>query len=108
MDTFNKTLSFILGLVVVVVFIVVATRGFSQKGTLPFFNMGKTKVRSVTKIPTPTLVVTNKTNQQTNKNLPAQNQTRQQPIKIPKTGPGLLLPVLLPGLIFGFYLRKLK
>jgi hypothetical protein len=103
MDNLNKTISFILGLVVVLVFLAVITGRLNLKGKLPVFS-GKTTSVSITPIPSsqptpqPTMITGNNNYQTT---------SGKTPSSIPATGsPTLLLPILLSGLSGGFFLKK--
>ncbi|MEK7633594.1 MAG: hypothetical protein AAB437_02005 [Patescibacteria group bacterium] len=105
MDSFNKVISFVLGLVVVLVFFAVVTGKLNLTGkpssttaskTNSFFNFGKT---SPTQTPTPTKKPPSIVIIDTNGN--------QIPKSIPSTGlPTLFIPTLLSGLIGGNFLRK--
>lgn len=108
MDTFNKMLSFILGLVVVTVFIVVAARGFSQKGNiLSFLNTNKTGVKNLTS-PTPSIPSSKSATQTEEVQRVQTAQKTERPKKIPKTGPEFLLPALFSSITLGIYLKKRK
>jgi hypothetical protein len=107
MEDFNKVISFVLGLIVVVVALVIITRRYDiTKNLLPFSSTAKV---SVTPTPTgkvvsevtvsPKKTVENKTN----------NYQTQTPSTIPSTGsPTLLLPIFGSALLIGFNLRKKK
>jgi len=106
MDSFNKVVSFVLGLVVVIVFFAFVTGKLKLPGNLkpPF---AKTTL-------TPTPVSTVKINGQAEtgaegsvlgNNYKAQIQAK--PGSIPSTGiPTLFIPSLLAGGLGGFFLRK--
>lgn len=100
MDSFNKVISFVLGLVVVLVFVAVITGKLNLKKktsptptskTTSFFNFGR-----VSPTPTPT-----------KKPSSTVNVYSPTPKSIPATGlPTLFTPALLSGLIGGSFLRK--
>lgn len=105
MDNFNKVASFILGLVVVVVFIAILT------GRI---NIGK-KLSSLTAktTPTPTQVqnktVTVSTTGNTAKTSTYHSYEGSTPSNIPSTGPEtVLLPILFSGAGIGYFLKKIK
>jgi len=99
MDSTNKIISFVLGLVVVIVFIVIITGKLNLK-KINFLPLAKTSSITPTVTPTPkttSLSVVNK--QVTNSNYKTQT--------IPATGaPTILLPLAFSGLLGGIYLRK--
>ena len=111
MDSFNKVISFVLGLVVVLVFFAVVTGKLNLTGksssptaskTTGFFNFGKTSPT-----PTPTKKLSSITSVNTNGNN-IYKQSNQIPKSIPSTGlPTLFVPVLLSGLVGGNFLRKI-
>jgi hypothetical protein len=104
MDSFNKIISFILGLVVVVVFFAVVTKKLDLgKGLLNFNKTsGKTTV-SLSPTPTPKSISTIKIN--TNNN--TYNTKTSNTTTIPSAGlPTLFIPALISGLIGGNFLRK--
>src|SRR3989338_8014488 len=99
MESFNKVLYFILGLVVVLVFIIVFT------GRL---NLGKTfrPLAGTTATPTPTVQM----NQQAgNQQMTSKGGTVTKVQTIPATGsPAHILFLAVPTFLSGFYLRKRK
>ncbi len=106
MDNFNKVISFILGLVVVIVFFGVVTGRINLKSKIPFVGGLQTKNISPTPAVSPTPISTVKiyNNSQTS-NL---YQT-QKPNSIPATGSPteiLIITSFLSGL--GYYLRSSK
>lgn len=116
MDNLNKIISFILGLaVVVVILVILATKFNLRERILPLSSNNNTKV---TTTPTPTLTSKAKTKVVTNNptvtNAPssyhAYNTVAPQPDKvtsIPKTGaPTLLIPITLLSFMTGVYLSK--
>jgi hypothetical protein len=114
MDNFNKVLSFILGLVVVVVFIIVlSSRLDLGKKFLPFQSGTPTpKVTPTAKKPTPTPTIGFYSGQGGAVG-PTKAQTKggqvqiEKPTSIPSTGsPTEALLILNSGLLLGFYLRK--
>ncbi|MEK7071115.1 MAG: hypothetical protein AAB966_04870 [Patescibacteria group bacterium] len=106
MESFNKTLSFVLGLVVVVVFIVVATRGFSSgKNLLPFLQTTNSSKPTITKTKPPTSTKTPTQSSPTPTKV--QTQTKPKPQQIPKTGVSIVFfPTLISVFATGVYLRK--
>ena len=126
MEGFNKAISFILGLVVVVVFVAVLTGRINLKNRIPSFNAG---IFSRT-TPTPTVlkptgqqtttVVLDNQNQtqsntdnqgnvnyhqyQTNNTTPLNNKTTS----IPNTGPELFFPIVFSGLSMGLIFKKIS
>ena len=134
MEQFNKALSFILGLVVVAVFIIVASGKFNFKGlsvpkantatagtptpkptSKPWFSFNKPTVAPTTK-PTPKPTTTQKNITYTNGGV--QQQTQQDPnfrpysgstvpTSIPNTGvPIVLFPIFGTSLITGIFMKK--
>jgi len=129
MDNFNKVLSFILGLVVVIVFFAVLTGRISFKNQFPFIvsktnSMDRsnktTPTPNLTLTPTPvsSLVVSSKKSSSStdSKSVTLEDknsyygryQTTNKTINsIPSTGsPTFLLPVFISLLGIGFYLKK--
>src|SRR3990167_7872695 len=101
MDQFNKAISFFLGLIVVVVFLAVATGKINLKGkTLPFL---KGSTVSVTPTPSPKVVSTI-----TYKPTPTtqQNSQYRSATSIPSTGPELLFPLIVSTFLGGSFLRS--
>jgi hypothetical protein len=115
MDSFNKVISFALGLVVVLVFLAVVTGKLNLKGktattpaskTTSFFNFGgSTPTPTVIPTQTPTLITVNSG---TSKNNVYSQTTNTSAAKsIPSTGlPTLFIPMLFSGLLGGNFLRK--
>lgn len=117
MDSFNKVISFVLGLVVVLVFVAVITGKLNLKSktsstsapkTTSFFNFGK-----VSPTPTPTKkppsTVKVKTEISGNNVYKQNNQVPKTSTakSIPSTGlPTLFIPILLSGLVGGSFLRQ--
>jgi hypothetical protein len=106
MDNFNKVLSFILGLVVVIVFFAVLTGRLSLKKGFPFISTKATPTTKVEVTPTPTpvssIVVSS-----TTPTYHRYQTTTKTPSSIPSTGsPTLLLPFFISTFAAGFYLRK--
>ncbi len=108
MDSFNKIISFVLGLVVVIVFFAVVTGRINFKGGLP--RLTKATV-TPTQSPTPTSssgsgskVVISPTSTVGRYEQQAQKSKTTQ---IPATGlPTLFVPSLLAGVLSGALLRK--
>jgi len=115
MNNFNKVLSFILGLVVVIVFFAVLTGRINLRSRLPFLNT-KAELTPTPKIkitPTPISSVTVSNNfSTTSSNQSTMSYNRYQtstktPSTIPSTGsPTLLLPLFFSTLGVGIYLKK--
>lgn len=125
MDSFNKVISFVLGLVVVLVFFAVVTGKINLKGKLGttanitptptktqqknsggFFGFFKSNSPTPTPTQKPSSIVIN-----TNENnvYKQNNQLTQYPTakSIPSTGlPTIFIPILFSGLAGGSFLRK--
>jgi len=108
MDSFNKVISFVLGLVVVVVFLAIISGKIDLRKTITGVSTPKTTSSGFSlfgskAIPTPTLTTT-----PTQKQNSAYNQyNTQTPKTIPATGsPTIVLPLLFSALSGGLYLRK--
>ena len=121
MDSFNKVISFVLGLVVVLVFFAVVTGKINlksktspsspvQKNSGGFFGLFKSASPTPTLIPTSTpSSITINTNTSGNNVYKQNNQTSQysNAKSIPSTGlPTLFIPILFSGLVGGSFLRK--
>lgn len=123
MDSFNKVISFALGLVVVLVFFAVVTGKINlksktsttaakttitptptQKNSGGFFGFFK----SSTPTPTPTTKSASSNTEETgDNNVYKQNTTTSSAKSIPSTGlPTLFIPMLISGLAGGSLLRK--
>lgn len=108
MDNFNKIISFVLGLVVVIVFLIVVSGRFNLKERVKDF--GSQKKPS----PTPTITVGQYLSPtpvakivlgQGNAN--AYTSPQKTPTTIPATGsPSIFLPIIFSTLSLGIYLRK--
>lgn len=105
MEDFNKVISFVLGLIVVIVALVVISRKYDlTKKLLPF-----STTASVSVTPTPTGKVISEVTVPSNQ---SSYQTRnyyqgQRPTNIPATGsPTFLLPLFGSALFTGLKLRK--
>ncbi len=105
MDNFNKVISFILGLVVVIVFFAVITGRLNLRGRIPLLTRSVSPTQSVKTTPTPistirispASVIGNQT----------YNRYQKTPTTIPATGsPTIILTVLISSLMTGFYLRR--
>ena len=105
MDNFNKIVSFVLGLVVIVVFIAVLTGRFKLRDKIPFLSGKVTPTPTLTiptpsALPTPIAMPTTTYHSYTAGNKP-------NPPSIPSTGsPTFLFPLLLAGLATGSYLKR--
>jgi hypothetical protein len=111
MGSFNKVLSFILGLVVVIVFIIVLSRRLNfSKNFLPFQSTTPTVTPIAKKdvVPTPTLGFYRITPQPQTKGGQQAVQPQTGTVKsIPSTGsPTAILLALNSTLFLGFYLRR--
>ena len=119
MDSFNKVISFVLGLVVVLVFFAVVTGKINlksktspsspvQKNSGGFFGLFKSASPTPTLIPTstPSSITINTSGNNVYKQ---NNQTSQysNAKSIPSTGLStLFIPILFSGLVGGSFLRK--
>ena len=126
MEGFNKAISFILGLVVVVVFIAVLTGRINLKNKIPSFTGGifsRTTPTPTVFIPTdqPTTVVLDNQNQAQNTTDNQENTNYHQyqtnnpttvsngkTTSIPNTGPELFFPLVVSGLSIGLYFKNLS
>lgn len=120
MEQFNKVISFVLGLVVVAIFLAVATGKINLKGKLFPFSSGASSSKSVTPSPTKAPTTTSKLNQtsgttQTTKGgIPVSTNTPNyhsyssvgNVSNIPSTGPELLIPIAVSAFVGGSFLRK--
>lgn len=124
MEQFNKALSFILGLVVVAVFIVVASGKFNFKGltvpkagtatagtptpkptSKPWFSFNKPTVAPTAK-PTPKPTTTQNNTTYTNGGVQSYSGSTV-PTSIPNTGvPIVLFPIFGTSLITGIFMKK--
>lgn len=121
MENFNKVLSFILGLIVVIVFVIVLSGRLNLKNKfLPFADtsptpVSKTQTKKITPTPTSPVEI-NQYQDQPSKGSSTTSNTSQAgkggltgAKSIPATGsPTLLLPLLGSSALLGFYLRKKK
>ena len=109
MDNFNRVISFILGLVVVIVFFAVVTGRINLKK--PFFlsKANVTPTLSITPSPTPISTVRT-TSSSTGETINFYQKTNNKtPTTIPSTGSPSILLFLFPTLsIFGFSLIKIS
>ena len=113
MDNFNKIVSFVLGLVVVIVFLAIITGKFNpRKGIQSLTLKGKltpTPTLSVKSYlspsPTPASFALNQTN--TNTYNRTNSVSTKTPTSIPATGsPTMLIPTLFSTLSLGIFLKK--
>jgi len=127
MDSFNKVISFVLGLVVVLVFLAVITGRLNLKGKTSsssnlsptptivqkkdggFFGFFKSASPSITPTPTQKPSSTLKIGTTVSENnIYNQGSSPNAPKSIPATGlPTLFIPMLFSGLVGGSLLRKL-
>lgn len=106
MDNLNKTISFVLGLVVVLVFFAVISGRLNLKSNLPFIGKSATPTPTQTQIKT---TISGQNNQNPKEINSYKNSTVKTPLTIPQTGsPTLLIPVLISGLGSGILLRRVK
>lgn len=107
MDNLNKTVSFVLGLVVVLVFLAIITGRLNLKNKLPLLS-GKVSPTPTAKItPTSTKLVESNKEGSTYGNYKMKQVKTTTPTSIPSTGsPTILLPLLFSGLGGGFFLRR--
>jgi len=111
MDSFNKVLSFILGLVVVIVFFAVLTGRINLKNNFPFMSAKTSPASKAEVTPTPVSTVTisnvNQSSAQSTKSYNRYQNNIKTPSTIPSTGsPTFLLPFFISTLGAGIYLRK--
>lgn len=109
MDNFNRVISFVLGLIVVIVFIVIISGRFNLKekllsGASPTKTPTPTRSATTpvpTRFPTAKPIVTGSYNENNT------NVNGKKPTTIPSTGsPTLLLPLLFSSLGAGIFLKK--
>lgn len=120
MEQFNKVISFVLGLAVVVIFLAVATGKINLKGKLPILSGSSSSSKSITPTPSRTVSTLNPTTgsaggTQTKGGLylsPTPSaayhsySTPGNVSAIPSTGPELLLPLAFASFAGGAFLRK--
>ena len=110
MDSFNKVISFVLGLVVVLVFLAVITGRLNLKSKPSSTSASKSGFFGFFKSISPTPTPTQKPSTITVTGISGNNlykQNDQIPKSIPATGlPTLFIPMLLAGLVGGNFLRK--
>ncbi|MFA5135948.1 MAG: hypothetical protein WC489_00980 [Patescibacteria group bacterium] len=110
MEQFNKAISFVLGLLVVVIFLAVATGKINLKNRILPFTKGTSSNKTTvtpTRRPTPTAKAMSLT--QKGATPTASNSNRYQtttPKTIPNTGPALAIPLFVSVLTGGLYLRR--
>lgn len=109
MDNFNKILSFVLGLVVVIVFLAIVTKKINISKGFSFLkkpNTGITITPTVTESPAQT-VSFSEANPTPAVNNYKTNQPASSPNSIPATGaPTILLPFAISSFFAGMKLRK--
>ena len=111
MEQFNKVISFVLGLVVVVLFLAVATGKINLKGTtLPFAKNNTVKgtptPSTTQKKTTTTFTQVPKTITSSTASNPDYQQYKPGSINtIPNTGPEFLLPLVASSFFGGLFLR---
>jgi len=107
MDSFNKIVSFVLGLVVVIVFLAIITGRFNVKKSFQGFgtNAKLTPTPTFIAVPTPASVAVNQTNPSVN----TTNIYSKTPTSIPATGSStILLSAFISTLSLGIYLKRKK
>lgn len=105
MDNFNKVISFILGLVVVIVFFAVITGRLNLRGRIPLL----TKSATPTPTTTPTPISTVKISPPPPASSQSYNRYQKTPSTIPATGsPTIFLPILTASLLVGLRLKNFK
>ncbi len=107
MDSFNKIISFVLGLVVVVVFLAVITGKLNLRGRVPVLTKSTTPTTLPTVTPTPisTLKILPTPREKTQ----SYNRYQKSPSTIPATGsPTIIVPFLFSLSGLGFFLRGRK
>lgn len=117
MEQFNKVISFVLGLVVVIIFLAVATGRINLRGGIWPFTRARTTPTAARTTPTPTpprgLALT-QTPRNQGQTAPTPggtaynryNYNGSTPSTIPNTGPALLLPIAAASLLGGSILKK--
>ena len=110
MENFNKIISFVLGLVVVIVFLAVISRKVDLKKTFVSLS-GGAKNTKVTPTPSPkkgqTIVIENVTPILTTGYNGYQTSGQSQPKTIPSTGaPTVLIPIAISSLFAGLRLKR--
>lgn len=118
MDQFNKAISFFLGLIVVVVFLAVATGKINLKGkTLPFLKGATVTITPTpSRKPTPTMSLSKTPNTQyrpmptiqQNSEYRRYGGTVNTVNTIPSTGPEFLLPLIVSSFFGGSFLKKMS
>lgn len=104
MDNLNKTISFVLGLIVVLVFLAIITGRLNLKNRLSFLSSKVSPTPIVKITPTPTKLVESNKIGSTYGNYTMKGKT---PSTIPSTGsPTILLPFIFSAISGGFFLRK--
>ncbi|MBI4225932.1 hypothetical protein HY612_02360 [Candidatus Roizmanbacteria bacterium] len=107
MNNFNKIVSFVLGLIVVIVFLAVITGRFNLKNRIKSLGQKKispTPTVSVQRYLSPTTIPTGLLGQRNSSNYTPNSKT---PTTIPATGsPSLFLPLIFSTFSLGLYLRK--
>ena len=107
MDNLNKTVSFVLGLVVVLVFLAIVTGRLNLKNKLPLLSGKVSPTPKVTVTTTPTKLVESNKEGSTYGSYKIKQTKTTTPTSIPSTGsPTLLLPLLFSGLGGGLFLRR--
>jgi len=109
MDNFNKVLSFVLGLVVMIVFFAVITGRINFKNKFPFLSATTSITPQAQPTPTPvsSVTVSNTSSSSSTSSHNRYQTTNKTPSTIPSTGsPTLLLPFFFFTLGAGIYLKK--
>lgn len=112
MENFNKVLSFILGLVVVVVFVAVFSGRLNLTGKLAPLTKGLAgRTSQISPIPIQSPSIPTQTPSENNRYQTVSQNTDQTSaiISIPKTGsPTFLQPLLVSTALLGLYLSRIK
>lgn len=117
MDNFNKVISFVLGLIVVIVFLAIISGRLNPKNKSPLLSFGS----KPTATPTPqkqdeNTDTSSKDGASVNKSTDSGGRYQTTPTtqssnnvkSIPSTGPELLFPIAISSLLGGMFLRQTK
>lgn len=119
-SSFNKIISFVLGLIVVIVFFAIITGRININRNIPFFSRRTSSITpTLTPTPQSTIVssvtiedrksdnMKNKYQEANNKYLTTENQ--KKPTTIPAAGlPTFFVPLMFIGFLGGYFLKKTK
>lgn len=119
-SNFNKIISFVLGLIVVIVFFAIITGRININRNIPFFSR---RTSSITPTPTPTpkstivssvTVEDKKSDDMKNQYQESNNkystiESQKKPTKIPASGlPSFFFPLMFVSFLGGYFLKKTK